>query len=116
MSDPLIVTLRYRKEAAEFSELAKTAETPFIRDYYRRLAQRYLMHAENEEKLARISEGFAADRHQDNQIANSRIGRVALGAASPEIASASPLPPSHGPVGTPRPGQRRRRVPTRPDR
>jgi hypothetical protein len=67
------------KRRAEFSEIAKTAETPFICDYYSRLAQRYLMHAKNQEKLARISEGFAADRHQDDQIADSPHVRAAAG-------------------------------------
>jgi hypothetical protein len=38
--DPLVAAERYRKEAGEFSELAKTAETAFVRDYYERIAQR----------------------------------------------------------------------------
>jgi predicted DCC family thiol-disulfide oxidoreductase YuxK len=58
------------KNAAVFSELAKTAETPFIREYYWRLVRRYLMHAKNREKLARrSSEWLAADRHQGDQLA-----------------------------------------------
>ena len=72
MSDPLNAAERYRKDAAEFSELAKTAETFFIRDYYRRLARRYLRRAENQERLGRISERFAAGPHQDNQMADAR--------------------------------------------
>jgi hypothetical protein len=70
MPDPLIAAERYRKDAAEFSELAKAAETAFVRDYYGRLAQRYLMHAENQEKLAKMSEAFTTGRHQDDQIAD----------------------------------------------
>jgi hypothetical protein len=34
---------RNRKEAAKFSELAKSAPSAFLRDYYRRIAERYLM-------------------------------------------------------------------------
>jgi hypothetical protein len=69
MSDPLIAAAHYRRDAAEFSELAKTAETPFIRAYYRRLAQRYLVQAEKEETLARESTGFAAGPHpEDRQL------------------------------------------------
>jgi hypothetical protein len=121
MSDPLITAERYRKEAAEFSELAKTAETSFIRDYYGRLAQRYLMHAENQEKLARVSEGFATDRHQDDQIADSPSVQVTAGVVLPEEASASdrsasqePLQPTQGPPDVPR--QIRRRRPARGSR
>jgi hypothetical protein len=43
----LIKWPRYRKEAAEFSDLAKNASTQFLRDYYQRLAERYLSHAKN---------------------------------------------------------------------
>jgi hypothetical protein len=79
MPAPLIAAERYRKDAAEFSELAKTAETAFVRDYYGRLAQRYLMHAENPEKLARMSEDFATGQHQDAQIADSpRVQSLSL--------------------------------------
>jgi hypothetical protein len=35
----------FRKEAAKFSDLAKNASNPFVRDYYQRIAQRYLLHA-----------------------------------------------------------------------
>jgi hypothetical protein len=115
MSDPLITAERYRKEAAEFSELAKTAETAFIRDYYGRLAQRYLMHAENQEKLARISEGFATGPHQDHQIADSPSVQATPGVVFPEEAPASdrsasqePLQPTQGPPDAPRQIRRRR--------
>ena len=33
---------RDRKEAAKFSDLAKSASSPFLRDYYLRIAERYL--------------------------------------------------------------------------
>jgi hypothetical protein len=103
MSDQLIAAERYRKDAAEFSELAKTAETPFICDYYSRLALRYLMHAKNQEKLARISEGFAADRHQDDQIADSPRVRAAAGRFGRE--------PAQIQAGAPRQSQRRHSAP-----
>jgi hypothetical protein len=107
VSDPLNAAERYRKDAAEFSELAKTAETPFIRGYYRRLAQRYLMHAENQEKLARISEGFADDRRQTDQIADSPNVQPASEAVLPACRSA----PAQGPTGAPLRSRRRRRPP-----
>jgi len=116
MPDPLIAAERYRKDAAEFSELAKTAETSFIRDYYSRLAQRYLMHAENQEKLARIPERVAAGRHQDDQIVDSASVQAAPESVSPGGASASdrpaspaPLQPAQSPARAPR--RRRRRHP-----
>jgi hypothetical protein len=43
MMDLLSRMERDRKEAAKFSELAKSAPSAFIRDYYRRIAERYLM-------------------------------------------------------------------------
>ena len=58
MSDPLSAGERYRSDAVKLFELAKDAPNPFFRDYYNGLAKRYLMHAENHEKIARISEGL----------------------------------------------------------
>jgi hypothetical protein len=40
--DLLFKMERNRKEAAKFSELAKTASSPFLRGYYSRIAERYL--------------------------------------------------------------------------
>ena len=123
MPDALMAAERYRKEAAVFSELAKTAETAFVRDYYGRLAQRYLMHAENQEKLAEMSEGFATGRPQDDQIADNPSVQAIPGAVLPEEASASdrfasqePLQPTQGPPDAPRQIRRRRpaRGPRRP--
>jgi hypothetical protein len=34
---------RNRKEAAKFSDLAKTASSPFLQGYYWRIAERYLL-------------------------------------------------------------------------
>jgi hypothetical protein len=34
---------RNRQEAAKFSDLAKSAPSPFLRDYYRRIAERYVL-------------------------------------------------------------------------
>jgi len=53
MPDPLSTAERYRSDAAKFSELSKDAVNPFFRDYYKRLSQRYLMHA----KIRRGSRG-----------------------------------------------------------
>jgi hypothetical protein len=117
MPDPLIAAERYRKDAAEFSELAKTAETAFVRDYYGRLAQQFLMHAENQEKLAKMAEGFATGRHQDDQIADCASVQATPGAVLPEAsasdrsASQHPLQLTQGPPDAP--GQIRRRRPAR---
>jgi hypothetical protein len=42
MPDPLSRAERIRKEAAKFSSLDESASSPFLRDYYWRLADRYL--------------------------------------------------------------------------
>jgi hypothetical protein len=42
MTDPLSRAERNRKEAAKFSDLAKSASSAFLRGYYQRLAERYL--------------------------------------------------------------------------
>jgi len=60
MSDPLSAGERYRSDAVKLFELAKDAPNPFFRDYYNGLAKRYLMHAENQEKVVRTSDGAAA--------------------------------------------------------
>jgi hypothetical protein len=42
MSDLLIRMEQNRKEAEKFSDLAKSASSPFLRAYYSRIAERYL--------------------------------------------------------------------------
>jgi hypothetical protein len=48
MRDPLITAHRYRKVAAEFSNYAKSASSDFPRSYYKRVAQRYQLLADDE--------------------------------------------------------------------
>jgi hypothetical protein len=48
MSYPSSRADRYRKAAAEFSDLAKTATSDFTRGYYQRTAERCLLQAEGE--------------------------------------------------------------------
>jgi hypothetical protein len=48
MSYPSSRADRYRKAAAEFSDLAKTASSDFSRGYYQRTAERCLLLAEGE--------------------------------------------------------------------
>jgi hypothetical protein len=43
MMDPLSRMERNRKEAAKFFDLSKTATSPFLRDYYWCIAERYLL-------------------------------------------------------------------------
>ena len=62
MPDALTPAGRYRRDAAKFSELAQSAAHPFMRQYFERLAQRHLLHAKNQEKLAKISDRFGASQ------------------------------------------------------
>jgi hypothetical protein len=104
MPDPLSAAKRYRSNAAKFSELSKDAVSPFIRDYYKGLAQRYLMHADNQEKIAWISEGPSV--------------QAAPGIASPEATASFDRPdsPPHfeRAEGFPRAPRRKRRRDTTP--
>ena len=43
MAEPLSRAERIEKEAAKFSDLAKTASSSFLRGYYFRIAERYLL-------------------------------------------------------------------------
>jgi hypothetical protein len=43
MTSPLSRAERNRQEAARFFDLAKSASSPFLRGYYWRLAERYLL-------------------------------------------------------------------------
>jgi hypothetical protein len=89
MPDPLSTAERYRSDAAKFSELSKDAVNPFFRDYYERLSQRYLMHAENQERIAWISEGSATGRRKDDPMPDGPSVQAVPGTVSPEEASAS---------------------------
>ena len=51
MQDPAKMAERYEKVAEEYAELAKDASSPFLREYYQRIAEQYRMHAEGEETL-----------------------------------------------------------------
>jgi hypothetical protein len=42
----------YRKVAAEYSDLAKNATSPFLRGYYQRIAEDYLVRVEGELRFA----------------------------------------------------------------
>ena len=89
MPDPLSAGERYRSDAVKLFELAKDAPNPFFRDYYKRLPQRYLMHAENQERIAWISEGSTTGSRKDDPMPDSPCVQAAPAAVSPEEASAS---------------------------
>jgi hypothetical protein len=115
MPDPLSTAERYRSDAAKFSELSKDAENPFFRGYYERLSQRYLMHAENQERIAWISEGSTTGGREDDPIPDGPSVQAASRAFSHEEASASaqrtspaPLQPAQDRVRTSRRKRRRR--------
>src|SRR5579862_8843902 len=120
MPDPLSAAERYRSDAAKFFELAKDAPSPFIRDYYNGLAKRYLMHAENQEEIARTSEGSAV-----TEVIPDSPSVQAAPESSPEEAAVSdgpaaptPLQPTQGPADAPQRSRRRRagRGPRRPSK
>jgi len=124
MPDPSSAAERYRSDAAKFFELAKDASSHFIRDYYTGLAKRYLKHAENQEEIARTSEGSAV-----TEIILDSPGVQAAPESSPEPESSAeeaaisdgPAPPTslqptQEPADAPQRSQRRRpaRGPRRP--
>ena len=47
MREPLTRADHYRKEAAKYHELAKFARPAYLGDFYRRVASRYLVMAED---------------------------------------------------------------------
>ena len=47
MTEPLSRADHYRKEAAKYHELAKFARPAYLGDFYRRVASRYLVMAED---------------------------------------------------------------------
>src|SRR5262245_15417901 len=120
MPDFLSAAERYRSDAAKFFELAKDAPNPFFRDYYNGLAKRYLMHAENHEKIARTSEESAA-----TEVIPDSPGVQAAPESSPEKEATSdgpaplaPLQPAQGSAHAPQRSRRRRpsRGPRRPSK
>jgi hypothetical protein len=62
MSDSFEAAKRYREQAAKLSELAKEApNNSYVRAYYQHVAQRYLTHADNEEKIATVPKRSAEE-------------------------------------------------------
>jgi hypothetical protein len=81
MTDPSSRIERNREEAAKFSELAKTASSPFLRAYYWHTALRYLS-----------SQGELGLAQSDSR---TRIlsAEVPVACKSPEVASVDGEPP-----------------------
>jgi hypothetical protein len=103
---------------AKFSELAKNAANPFMRQYFERLARQYLIHAESEERVAKMSNEFAAGQHQDGPISDSpgvqaapEVGLSEEASTSDQPPSPVPLQPARGPTPVPRRNRRRRPTP-----
>ncbi len=63
----------FRKVAAEYAELAKNATSPFLRSYYQRIAEEYLVRVEGELRFAE-REGKARSE-QNGSSAGEHIGR-----------------------------------------
>jgi hypothetical protein len=56
MSDPWSAE-RYLKEATDFCELAELADAPWVGNYYKSIAQRYLTRAEDQARIAMLNRG-----------------------------------------------------------
>jgi hypothetical protein len=117
MPDPMTAAERYRSNAARLLELAKDAAAiSFLREYYERLARRYLMHAENEDRIAKISRGStvveAAPIPDSPSVqAASEAGSSDEASAHGRPSSSSPLQPAQKPARAPRRRRRRDSVP-----
>jgi hypothetical protein len=48
MPGPLSRAERYQKVAAQYSDFAKTAPSPFLRSYYQRTGEKYRLRAEGQ--------------------------------------------------------------------
>ena len=110
MPDPLSAGERYRSDAVKLFELAKDAPNPFFRDYYNGLAKRYLMHAENQEKVVRTSDGAAATEVIPDipDVQAARDSSPAEVALSVGPAPPTPLQPAQSPAGAPKRSRHRR--------
>ena len=62
MQDPARRAERYRQVAAEYSELANDAASPFLRTHYRRLAEEYRLRAEGELRVLEREGASIAER------------------------------------------------------
>jgi hypothetical protein len=70
MMDLLSRMERNRKEAAEFSDLAKSASLPFLRGYYWRIAERYL----SSEGELKVPEGQGTIITKQGGLSTERAG------------------------------------------
>ena len=62
MQDPARRAERYRQVAAEYSELANDAASPFLRTHDRRLAEEYRLRAEGELRVLEREGASIAER------------------------------------------------------
>jgi hypothetical protein len=60
MNDPARRADRYRKVSAEYDELASEAASPFLREYFQRIAEQYRQQAAGEFRL--VEQDGAATR------------------------------------------------------
>jgi hypothetical protein len=67
MPNPLSMADKYRKVAGEFSDRAKSASSVFLRSYYQRVVERYLLLAEDELRLADSESVSAGPRGRDRR-------------------------------------------------
>jgi hypothetical protein len=98
--DPSSAARRFRKVADELSDKAKSASTLFIRDFYLRIAQRYLLHAENQMKLAKMESVVATEPGREDHVSIEPFQET----PSPR----SPAPPVRRPADRCRPSRRPR--------
>jgi hypothetical protein len=79
MIDPLSKVGRELKAAEEFFELAKNASSPFMRAYYRRVAERYLSCQGEYKPVKRQSDAADAIRTQPGMAPRQMPGPQTAG-------------------------------------
>jgi hypothetical protein len=73
MTEPLSRAVHYRKEAAKFHELAKFARPAYLGDFYRRVASRYLVMAEDISRWPRRRGEVVSERTISPTAPNVRV-------------------------------------------
>jgi hypothetical protein len=54
--------------AAEYSDLARTASSPFLRSYYRRIAEQYFSQADGQSRVAERQDDAAAKQSGSSTV------------------------------------------------
>ena len=79
MMDAMTRADLYSKESTKYFNLAKSASSPFLRDYYRRIAERYLssddeLRPPEKNKMPAVAVGSVRDTKQSEAGVEFRLG------------------------------------------